>query len=43
MPMNKMVNEYLSPDIWVCYIKVELGFAQTSNIEDPIIKPDQDW
>ena len=41
--MNKMVNEYLPPDMGVCYVYVERGFAQTSNVEDPVVKPDQDW
>jgi hypothetical protein len=41
--MNKMVNEYLPPKVETYYVDVESGFAQTSNVEDPVIKPDQEW
>lgn len=34
---------YKIPEIEVTTVTIERGFAQTSNVEDPVIKPDQDW
>ena len=34
---------YKIPELEVLIVNIEQGFAQTSNVEDPIIKPDQDW
>ena len=41
--MSKNCIDYFAPKIEVQRIMVEHGFAQTSNVEDPVIKPDQDW
>ncbi len=34
---------YLLPELQLHEVAIERGFAQTSNIEDPITKPEQDW
>jgi hypothetical protein len=34
---------YNMPEFTVFSVNVESGFAQTSNVEDPVIKPDQEW
>lgn len=34
---------YNMPELAVFSVNVESGFAQTSNVEDPVIKPDQEW
>lgn len=34
---------YRAPELQLFAVATERGFAQTSNVEDPVIKPDQDW
>ena len=34
---------YQAPELQLFAVATERGFAQTSNVEDPVIKPDQDW
>ena len=39
--MKKLL--YQNPQIEEAIVAVERGFAQSSNLEDPIEKPDQEW
>jgi hypothetical protein len=39
--MEKLFYQF--PELQCIDIATERGFAQTSNVEDPVIKPDQDW
>lgn len=41
MEQNKQ-RYYLTPQIEVSYVEVELGFAG-SLLEDPVVNPEQDW
>lgn len=34
---------YLIPEIEVIEVELESGFAQSTNIEDPDVKPEQPW
>ena len=34
---------YQAPELQLFVVATERGFAQTSNVEDPVIKPDQEW
>jgi hypothetical protein len=34
---------YQAPELQLFAVATERGFAQTSNVEDPVIKPDQEW
>lgn len=39
---KKFYLPYLAPDVEVVTIAVEQGFA-LSNLEDPVVKPEQSW
>ena len=36
-------NNYFVPEIEIVEVMLEEGFAQSQNIEDPEIKPEQPW
>ena len=40
---NIKQNGYLVPEIEVVEIVIEKGFAQSQNIEDPEVRPEQPW
>lgn len=38
-----MKKSYHSPEVEVCVVAVEQGFAVSSNLEDPNLGTEQDW
>ena len=40
---NKLITSYLAPEIEVIEAIVEVGFATSSNVEDPVENGTQGW
>ena len=40
---NIKQNGYLVPEIEIVEVMLEEGFAQSQNIEDPEVRPEQPW
>ena len=40
---KSMKKSYLSPEVEVCVVAVEQGFAVSSNLENPDLGNEQEW
>ena len=40
---NKLITSYIAPEIEVVEAIVEVGFATSSNVEDPVENGTQGW
>lgn len=36
-------HAYLAPEFEVVEVAIEAGFGASSNVEDPIVGPEQEW